>query len=159
MGAAMECSGCGHVNREGAAFCGACGLSLARELVCPACATANPAGQRFCDACGQSLGDAAAGASGPGSGGTARTLATPSGVAPAAAPPDAPKALGDGRYVVRGFLGEGAKKRVYLARYTRLNRDVALALISRTKSSTRAVGRGCSARPKPWASSATTPTS
>ena len=34
-----------------------------------------------------------------------------------------------GRYQVQRFLGEGAKKRVYLAHDTKLDRDVAFALI------------------------------
>jgi class 3 adenylate cyclase len=40
-----------------------------------------------------------------------------------------PTAFGGGRYQVRAFLGEGAKKRVYLAHDTKLDRDVAFALI------------------------------
>ena len=43
--------------------------------------------------------------------------------------PDLPEALADGRYVVKRFLGEGGKKRVYLAHDTLLDRDVAFALI------------------------------
>ena len=40
-----------------------------------------------------------------------------------------PSSFDGGRYEVKKFLGEGARKRVYLARDTRLDRDVALALI------------------------------
>src|SRR5205814_1896354 len=40
-----------------------------------------------------------------------------------------PRAFAGGRYQVRRFLGEGGKKRVYLARDTRLDREVAIALI------------------------------
>ena len=40
-----------------------------------------------------------------------------------------PPALADGRYVVTGFLGEGARKRVYLGHDSRLDRDVAVAVI------------------------------
>jgi eukaryotic-like serine/threonine-protein kinase len=43
--------------------------------------------------------------------------------------PDTPKALANGRYVLRRLLGEGSKKRVYLAHDGRLDREVALALI------------------------------
>src|SRR5262249_61571250 len=43
--------------------------------------------------------------------------------------PDTLTALANGRYVLRHLLGEGSKKRVYLAHDTRLERDVALALI------------------------------
>jgi tetratricopeptide (TPR) repeat protein len=57
--------------------------------------------------------------------------------APAASPhgtlvsPSAPQptSFANGRYEVRRFLGEGGKKRVYLAHDTQLDRDVAFALI------------------------------
>ena len=52
--------------------------------------------------------------------------------AAAATPPTPaaqPTSFANGRYVVSKFLGEGGKKRVYLARDSLLDRDVALALI------------------------------
>jgi len=58
--------------------------------------------------------------------------ATPSQPAAIPEPPSAPPlptSFAGGRYAVRAFLGEGAKKRVYLAHDTRLDRDVAFALI------------------------------
>jgi class 3 adenylate cyclase len=52
----------------------------------------------------------------------------PATAAPTAAVP-LPTSFAGGRYAVRAFLGEGAKKRVYLAHDTKLDRDVAFALI------------------------------
>ena len=43
--------------------------------------------------------------------------------------PALPTAFAGGRYEVKRFLGEGTQKRVYLARDTRLERDVALAVV------------------------------
>jgi serine/threonine protein kinase/class 3 adenylate cyclase len=40
-----------------------------------------------------------------------------------------PAAIADGRYEVERFLGKGARKRVFLARDTRLDRRVAIALV------------------------------
>ena len=52
---ATDCSTCGHVNPDGARFCGDCGLSLAAPAPCPSCGAANPAGQKFCNGCGAKL--------------------------------------------------------------------------------------------------------
>jgi serine/threonine protein kinase len=43
--------------------------------------------------------------------------------------PDQPASFADGHYQVKSFLGEGGKKRVYLAHDELLDRDVAFALI------------------------------
>jgi class 3 adenylate cyclase len=45
------------------------------------------------------------------------------------APAATPAAVAAGRYQIRRLVGEGGKKRVYLASDTRLERDVALALV------------------------------
>ena len=42
---------------------------------------------------------------------------------------EAPSSFANGRYMVRRFLGEGGKKKVYLAHDSLLDRDVAFALI------------------------------
>ncbi len=44
-------------------------------------------------------------------------------------PSDLPTSFANGRYQVKRFLGEGGKKRVYLAQDTLLDREVAFALI------------------------------
>ena len=46
-----------------------------------------------------------------------------------AATPEHPASFLEGRYQVKRFLGEGGKKRVYLAHDTTLDRDVAFALV------------------------------
>jgi eukaryotic-like serine/threonine-protein kinase len=105
----MECPSCGNSNREGARYCDYCGF----ELAPPESVPATPAGG------GQGNGAA------QGHGG-APAAAAPEPPAPMA-PPDAPRSIAD-RYEVRGFLGRGARKDVYLARDTELGRDVAVAL-------------------------------
>jgi hypothetical protein len=61
-----------------------------------------------------------------------------------ASPPPLPASFAAGRYRVEHFLGEGGRKRVYLARDTRLDRDVAVAVIKRSRDS-----EGCQMREFP----------
>jgi class 3 adenylate cyclase len=46
-----------------------------------------------------------------------------------APPPSVPTSIGRGRYQLKRFLGEGGRKRVYLAEDSSLNREVAVAII------------------------------
>ncbi|HLF09172.1 MAG TPA: protein kinase [Dehalococcoidia bacterium] len=56
------------------------------------------------------------------------TVSSPVADSTPSAPPH-PTSFANGRYTVRRFLGEGGKKKVYLAHDTRLDRDIAFALI------------------------------
>jgi len=107
----MKCTACDHENRADRLFCAECGTSLA--TACGACGSQNEPGEKFCGKCGARLGQSVS--------------AIPQSVV-AAAPP-LPASFAAGRYTVQSFLGEGAKKRVYLAHDTKLARDVAFALI------------------------------
>lgn len=95
-------------------------------MKCPACGHENRAGARFCESCGATL-------------------------AVAVDPVAAPSTLAGGRYEIKGFIGEGARKRVHHAYDSRLDREVALALIkteglddegvARIRREARAMGR------------------
>jgi len=49
----MQCTACGHQNRDNAKFCKMCGQEL--ELKCPSCSNPFEPGSQFCDECGQAL--------------------------------------------------------------------------------------------------------
>ena len=69
-----------------------------------------------------------------------------------------PSSFANGRYEVRRFLGEGGKKKVFLAHDTLLDRDVAFALI-KTEDWTRQAASASRARRRRWAAWATIRTS
>jgi class 3 adenylate cyclase/tetratricopeptide (TPR) repeat protein len=83
---------------------------------CGDCQHENREGASFCDACGARL-------DGPTSG----SFAIGDGVRRSDAP--VPATIGAGRYRVLGLLGEGARKWVYRAIDTRLDREVAVAVV------------------------------
>ncbi|MEO7667209.1 MAG: serine/threonine-protein kinase, partial [Dehalococcoidia bacterium] len=128
----MLCPACHYDNPKNARFCNDCGASLTREAACASCGAANPAGAKFCSECGGGM----------------------AGGAPASSPaptPVLPSSFDGGRYTVKSFLGEGGRKRVYLAHDTKLDRDVAFAVIktegldeaglSRVQREAQAMGR------------------
>src|SRR3954451_15756127 len=102
-------------------------------MLCPSCGHENPEGAKFCSQCGS------------------RLPAEQSRPVEAATEPAAPSHVGDGRYVIGRFLGEGVRKRVYLAHDTALDRDVALALVKTAGLDERGrvrVRREAQARPR-----------
>ena len=113
----MNCPNCGRENPNQARFCRGCGQSLLP--ICPQCGQELAPDDQFCISCGAPL---AAGSSVP-----VPTAAPFQASSTAAA--SQPSSFANGRYQVKQFLGEGGKKRVYLARDTLLDREVAFALI------------------------------
>jgi len=105
------------------------------EPGCPSCGKANVAEAAFCISCGTKLSRTSQGAATP--------TPQPS--------PALPASFAGGRYVVKGFLGEGGRKKVYLAHDSKLDRDVAFSLIktegldadglARVKREAQAMGR------------------
>ena len=108
----MRCPSCDFENPDGMKFCGQCGASLSD--LCPSCGTENPPGFKFCGSCGAALNEADEPAAPP--------------VSKQQPSPD-PTSFADGRYRVKDALGEGGKKRVYLAHDVDLDREVAFGLI------------------------------
>ena len=83
-------------------------------VTCPSCGRENPDGFNFCGQCGTRLAPDEPAAEANGSG---------------AADGRHPQLIGEGRYRIQSFLGEGGRKRVYLAHDTALDRDVAIGLV------------------------------
>src|SRR5436190_23053166 len=86
-------------------------------ISCPNCGHDSPAESNFCGNCGTKLPRDTAEPQTNGK----NAAATP--------PPEAPKELAGGRYTVARYLGEGGRKRVYLAHDTLLDRDVAIGIV------------------------------
>ena len=110
----MLCGQCGRENRPEASFCRGCGQALVSE--CPSCGRTLDPDDAFCDGCGtrvDSVDVASSRVSPP-------QISTES---------SSPSSFANGRYQVKRFLGEGGKKKVYLAEDTLLDREVAFAFI------------------------------
>ena len=108
----MKYPRCQTENPDGAQFCGLRGQSLKTQLTCPQCGHVNPKDFKFCNKCGHALIEPA----------PETRLSSP-----------IPTSFTGGRYQVKKFLGEGGKKKVYLAHDTLLDRDVDFALIKTEK--------------------------
>jgi eukaryotic-like serine/threonine-protein kinase len=121
LGLTVECDECGSINRSTAKFCGNCGGRLSYEVLCPDCETPNLAGQVYCDECGRNLRSVA----------SASTADVPRPVARAIA----------GRYDLVRLVGEGGRKRVYLANDRHLGREVALAIFKADSGDAAALAR------------------
>jgi class 3 adenylate cyclase/tetratricopeptide (TPR) repeat protein len=81
-------------------------------MTCASCGYENPSDARFCAGCGRPIETGAA------------TLAeVPSEIR------KAPRQLAGGRYRIKGYLGEGGRKVVYLAQDSALDREVAIAML------------------------------
>ena len=109
----MVCPNCGFDSDASQRFCVECGTALSTS--CLGCGAPLPDGAQFCGSCGAISQDS--------EGYTATrevdftTLQRP------------PQSFHEGRYVVKSFLGQGAKKKVYLVDDTLVGREVAFALI------------------------------
>jgi eukaryotic-like serine/threonine-protein kinase len=94
-----------------------CGAAIQVEFVCVHCKHANPPSAKYCLQCGHPLNETATQPSPP-----VNTTSSPT-----------PTSFANGRYQVKKMLGEGDKKKVYLAHDTLLDRDIAVYLIKTEK--------------------------
>lgn len=116
----MKCPKCQTELPDNAKFCGVCRQSLIAERPCPKCGQVNPQNFTYCLQCGEPL--TSAETQTPTKSSTSTLSGSP-----------LPTSFANGRYTVKKFLGEGGKKKVYLAHDTTLDRDVAFALIKTEK--------------------------
>jgi len=107
----LKCPYCRAENRESAKFCVQCAQPITTTVKCPECNHINPQGSRYCEECASPLAD--------------QNIQS----GPNQSIQEAPSSFVNDRYQVIRKLGEGGKKKVYLVHDTRLDRDVAFALI------------------------------
>ncbi|MGZ5418964.1 MAG: protein kinase domain-containing protein [Solirubrobacterales bacterium] len=96
-------------------------------MKCPSCGNENRAEARYCDSCGSALAEAPA---------EAPRATDPADVN--AQPPGSPAEVA-GRYRITGYLGQGGRKRVYLAADAEADREVAVAIFD-TEGATASIG-------------------
>lgn len=146
----MQCSKCNTENRAGATFCDACGAAI--DYTCKECGAGVKPRSKFCDRCGAQLSEETEAPGEEEASGETGSLSVATSLPPVPSleiesvelqaspaqsesppepqsPRELPASFGGGRYRVIAFVGEGAKKLVYHARDTRLDRDVAISLI------------------------------
>ena len=104
----MNRPNCQAENPSNKKFCSECGAQLVE--ICPQYGAKNSPAKKFCGDCGCSLNPSQS---------SLKPTDTKS----------QPTSFANGRYQVRKFLGEGGKKKVYLAHDATLGRDVAFPLI------------------------------
>ena len=105
----MLCQSCGKENLDTAHFCRACGQAI--ERLCSQCGNVLDIDDAFCQVCGTKV-------KRPGPVPISGTLSA-----------ERPALFVNSRYQVKKLLGEGAKKLVYLAHDSVLDRDVAIAVV------------------------------
>jgi serine/threonine-protein kinase len=106
----MKCPKCEFKNPDDAQFCIECGNPI--EFNCPQFNAITPSTGKFCKACGYDY----------------RQVKTPKEPSEISTISD-PTTFANDHYQIKEKLGEGAKKKVYRAYDTLLDRDIALALI------------------------------
>jgi predicted ATPase/class 3 adenylate cyclase len=110
----MNCPSCNAANPPDSTFCGECGRALSTEYPCRQCGRPNPTGIKFCRGCGTQLEQ------------TSERISAP---------------ISPQRYEIKELLGEEARKRVFRAVDTLLDRDVALAQIKTEGLDEEGLGR------------------
>jgi len=113
----LLCANCGRDNPTDSRFCAACGTAI--PLICPHCGRSLVVDAAFCHGCGARVEPA----------GDVLPTSPAATAAPSSPPATHPTSFANGRYQVKQVLGEGGKKKVYLAHDTTLDREVAFSLI------------------------------